>query len=402
MNAPAEKLDSPVEKIRSYHAELRAIRRDIHAHPELAFEENRTSQLVADQLAAWGIEVHRGLAKTGVVGVVKGKKSASGRAVGLRADMDCLPMHETSNIPHKSTHAGRMHACGHDGHTTMLLGTARYLAETRNFDGTAYLIFQPAEEGGGGGKVMVEEGLFDRFPANEVYAVHNWPGLPPGQMAVRPGPVMAATDEIVLTIRGKGGHAAMPHLTVDPVVATAQVIAALQTIASRNASPLDAIVVSVCSMETSQTNVFNVIPDFVKLIGTVRSFRPETRDLAEVRVKEIVDGISRAMGCTAETEYKRGYPSTINTEREAMFAATVGERVFGKGNVFTDAEPTMGGEDFSYMLLARPGAYVFLGQGGGPNNCYLHNPGYDFNDEVIPLGAGFLAALVEESLPLSK
>ena len=400
MNAPAEKLSSPVEKIRSYHAELRAIRRDIHAHPELAFQENRTSQLVADRLSAWGVEVHRGLAKTGVVGVVKGKKSSSGRAIGLRADMDCLPMHETSNIPHRSTHAGRMHACGHDGHTTMLLGTARYLAETRNFDGTAYLIFQPAEEGGGGGKVMVEEGLFERFPADEVYAVHNWPGLQPGQMAVRPGPVMAATDEIVLTIRGKGGHAAMPHLTVDPVVASAQFISALQTIASRNANPLDAIVVSVCSMETSQTGVFNVIPDFVKLIGTVRSFRPEIRDLAEIRIREIAAGVSSAMGCSAEVEYKRGYPSTINTEREAAFAARVGERVFGKNNVFTDAEPTMGGEDFSYMLQARPGAYVFLGQGGGPNNCYLHNPGYDFNDEVIPLGAGFLAALVEESLPL--
>ncbi len=400
MNAPAEKFQSPVEKIRSYHAELRRLRRDIHAHPELAFQESRTSQLVADQLASWGIDVHRGIAKTGLVGVVKGRKSSSGRAVGLRADMDCLPMHETSSIPHKSTHAGRMHACGHDGHTTMLLGAARYLQETRNFDGTAYLIFQPAEEGGGGGKVMVDEGLFDRFPANEVYAVHNWPGLPPGQMAVRPGPVMAATDEIVITVRGKGGHAAMPHLTVDPVLITAQVISALQAIASRNVSPLDAVVVSVCSMETSQTGVFNVIPDSVKLIGTVRSFRPETQVLAEARVKEIAAGIATAMGGSADVEYNRGYPPTINSEREALFAAEVGKRVFGKNNVVTDAEPTMGGEDFSYMLQARPGAYVFLGQGGGPNNCYLHNPGYDFNDDVIPLGAGFLAALVEESLPL--
>jgi len=400
MNAPSEKLSAPVEKIRGYHAELKTIRRDIHAHPELAFQENRTSDLVAARLSAWGIEVHRGLAKTGLVGVIKGRKSASGRAVGLRADMDCLPMHETSDIPHKSTHAGRMHACGHDGHTTMLLGAARYLAETRNFDGTAYVIFQPAEEGGGGGKVMVDEGLFERFPANEIYAVHNWPGLPPGQMAVRPGPVMAATDEIIVRVRGKGGHAAMPHLTVDPVVITAQVISALQTIASRNTSPLDAIVVSVCSMETSQTNVFNVIPDFVKLIGTVRTFRPETRDMAEARIKEIVAGVAEALGGSAEIEYKRGYPATINSEREAAFAAKVGERVFGKTNVFTDAEPTMGGEDFSFMLQARPGAYVFLGQGGGPNNCYLHNPGYDFNDDVIPLGAGYLAALIEESLPL--
>ena len=389
-----------VEHIRRFHADLRTIRRDIHAHPELAFQESRTSQIVAERLAACGIEVHRGLARTGLVGVIKGKISSSGRAVGLRADMDCLPMHETSDIPHRSTHAGRMHACGHDGHTTMLLGAARYLQETRDFDGTAYLIFQPAEEGGGGGKVMVDEGLFDRFPANEIYAVHNWPGLPPGQMAVRPGPVMAATDEIVITVRGKGGHAAIPQFTIDPVVATAQLISALQTIASRNVSPLDSIVVTIASMETSQTNVFNVIPDFVKLIGTVRSFRPETRDLAERRVREIVAGTVQAMGARAEVEYKRGYPSTINAEREALFAAQVGERVFGKGNVFTDAEPTMGGEDFSFMLQARPGAYVFLGQGGGPNNCFLHNPGYDFNDDVIPLGAGFLAALVEDALPL--
>ena len=406
MNKPAEKnllaAVASVERVRQFHDELRALRRDIHAHPELAFEENRTSDLVAARLTAWGVEVHRGLAKTGIVGVVRGRSTASGRAIGLRADMDCLPMHETSDIPHKSRHAGRMHACGHDGHTTMLLGTARYLAETRNFDGTAYLIFQPAEEGGGGGKVMVEEGLFERFPANEIYAVHNWPGLPPGQMAVRPGPMMAATDEIVITVRGKGGHAAMPHLTADPVVATAQIITALQTIASRNVSPVDAVVVSIASMETSQTNVFNVIPDFVKLIGTVRTFRPETRDLAEKRIKEIVGGIAGAMGGSADIVYKRGYPSTVNTEREAAFAARVGERVFGAGNVFTDIDPTMGGEDFSYMLQARPGAYVFLGQGGGPNNCFLHNPGYDFNDDVIPLGAGYLAALVEEALPLPR
>ncbi len=389
-----------VDHIRKFHADLRDIRRDIHAHPELSFQENRTSQIVADQLGAWGIEVHRGLARTGVVGVVKGSRQGSRRAVGLRADMDCLPMHETSDIPHKSKHAGRMHACGHDGHTTMLLGAARYLQETREFDGTAYLIFQPAEEGGGGGKVMVDEGLFERFPANEIYAVHNWPGLPPGQMAVRPGPVMAATDEIVITVRGRGGHAAIPQVTIDPVVATAQIISALQTIASRNVSPLDSIVVTVASMETSQTNVFNVIPDFVKLIGTVRSFRPETRDLAERRVREIAQGVAQAMGARADIEYKRGYPSTINAEREAMFAARVGESVFGKDNVFTNAEPTMGGEDFSFMLQAKPGAYIFLGQGGGPNNCFLHNPGYDFNDDVIPLGAGYLAALVEDSLPL--
>jgi amidohydrolase len=399
MNATS-KLGTPVEHIRTFHQELADIRHDIHAHPELGFNEQRTSDLVAARLERWGIEVHRGIAKTGLVGVVKGRKSASGRAVGLRADMDCLPMHENGNPPYKSVHPGCMHACGHDGHTTMLLGAGRYLAETRNFDGTAYLIFQPAEEGGGGGRVMVEEGLFDRFPADTVYALHNWPMLAPGQIAVRAGPIAAATDEIQITIRGKGGHGAMPHLTVDPVVITAHVITALQTIASRNVNPVDAVVVSVCSMQTSQVGAFNVIPDAVKLVGTVRTFRAETRELAEVRVREIVSSVAKALGGTAEIDYQRGYPATVNTEREASFAATVGEKIFGRGNVLTDAEPTMGGEDFSYMLLARPGAYVWLGQGGGPLSCFLHNANYDFNDDVIPLGAGYLAALVEESLPI--
>jgi len=390
-------MTSPVDRIRGYHAELREIRRDLHAHPELAFQESRTSARVVEYLKKWGIETHTGLAKTGVVGVIRNGKS--NRGVGLRADMDCLPMHEASTFAHKSKHEGRMHACGHDGHTTMLLGAARYLAETRNFDGTAYLIFQPAEEGGGGGQVMVQEGLFDRFPANEVYALHNWPIMAPGTIAVRAGPMMAATDEVVITIRGKGGHAAVPQLTVDPVVAAAQVIGALQTIASRNVNPLDAIVVSICSLETSQIGAFNVIPEFVRLIGTVRSFRAETRDLAEKRVKEICSKTAEALGASAEIRYSRGYPATVNTEKEAAFAARVGERIFGKGNVVTDAEPTMGGEDFSYMLQARPGAYVWLGQGGGPGGCFLHNPNFDFNDEVIPLGAGYLAALVEDALP---
>jgi len=391
-------MTSPVDRIRGFHAELREIRRDLHAHPELAFEESRTSARVVEYLKKWGIETHTGLAKTGVVGVIRNGKSS--RGVGLRADMDCLPMHESNSFAHKSRHEGRMHACGHDGHTTMLLGAARYLAETRNFDGTAYLIFQPAEEGGGGGQVMVQEGLFEKFPASEVYALHNWPIMPPGKIAVRPGPMMAATDEVIITIRGKGGHAAVPQLTVDPVVASAQVISALQTIASRNVNPLDAVVVSVCSMQTSQVGAFNVIPEAVKLIGTVRSFRPETRDLAEQKVKSIATKVAEAMGASAEVQYSRGYPPTINTAREAEFAARVGERIFGKGNVARDVEPTMGGEDFSYMLQARPGAYVWLGQGGGPGGCFLHNPNFDFNDEVIPLGAGYLAALVEDALPL--
>jgi hippurate hydrolase len=386
-------MTSPVERIRSYHAELTEIRRDLHAHPELSFQEQRTSKLVADYLRKLGIETHTGLAKTGVVGVVTGRTNG-GKGIALRADMDCLPMHEQNSFAHKSTSEGRMHACGHDGHTTMLL------AETRNFDGTAYLIFQPAEEGGGGGEVMVREGLFERFPANEVYALHNWPGLPPGQMAVRAGPVMAATDEVQITLRGRGGHGAMPHLAADPVIAAAQVISALQTIASRNVSPVDAVVVSICSMQTSQLGAFNVIPDHVRLVGTVRTFRPETRDLAEKRLKEITTKIAEALGASAEISYTRGYPATINSAREAQFAARVGEHLFGKGNVVTEHEPTMGGEDFSYMLQARPGAYVFLGQGGAPGGCFLHNPHYDFNDEVIPLGAGYLAALVEEALPI--
>jgi len=400
MNAPP-KLDNPVEYIRAFHNELADIRRDIHAHPELGFDEQRTSDLVAAKLQSWGIEVRRGIAKTGLVGVVKGRKSTSGRAVGLRADMDCLPMHEVGDPSYKSTNPGRMHACGHDGHTTMLLGAGKYLAETRNFDGTAYLIFQPAEEGGGGGRVMVEEGLFERFPADEIYALHNWPLLPPGKMSVRPGPITAATDEIQISVRGKGGHGAMPHLAVDPVVISAHIITALQTIASRNVNPVDALVVSVCSMETSQVGVFNVIPEAVKLIGTVRTFTPATRELAEQRIKDIVANVAKALGGSAEIEYERGYPATINTEREARFAAKVAERIFGKDNVETDGEPTMGGEDFSYMLQARPGAYAWLGQGGGPLGCFLHNPGYDFNDDVIPLGAGYLAALVEESLPIT-
>jgi amidohydrolase len=393
--------NDPIEMLRLYHADLIQIRRDIHANPELGFQETRTSQLIADRLTEWGIEVHRGIAKTGLVGVVRGKSTRSGRAIGLRADMDCLPMHETAELPHKSKAPGRMHACGHDGHTTMLLGAARYLAQSKNFDGTAYLIFQPAEEGGGGGQVMVKEGLFERFPCEAVYALHNWPGLPAGQMAVRPGPMMAATDEVKITVRGVGGHAALPHFAVDPVVVTAHIITALQTIASRNANPLDAIVVSLCSMQTSQVGAFNVIPGHVELIGTVRTFRPDTREMAERRIKEIGTAVAQGLGASAEIEYRRGYPATVNTEKEAAFAARVGEKVFGKGNVITDSEPTMGGEDFSYMLQARPGAYVFLGQGGGPTACFLHNPAYDFNDDVIPLGASFLSALVEESLPIT-
>jgi hippurate hydrolase len=392
-------MTTPVETIRKFHPELTTLRRDIHAHPELAFQESRTSSIVAERLKSWGVEVHTGIAKTGVVGVIHGRKN-NGKAIGLRADMDCLPIDETNNFEHKSKNKGRMHACGHDGHTTMLLGTARYLAETRNFEGTAYLIFQPAEEGGGGGQEMVKEGLFERFPANQVYAVHNYPGLPAGTIAVRPGPVMAATDEVEITVRGKGGHAAFPHLALDPVVVAAHVITALQTLASRSVDPVDAMVLSLCSMQTSQLGAFNVIPDDVRMLGTVRTFKPATRDMAEKRIAEIAGKVAEGLGARADTRYTRGYPATVNTPAEAQFAARVGERVFGKGKVLTEFDPVMGGEDFSFMLLARPGAYVFLGQGGGPGACFLHNPNYDFNDEVIPLGAGYLAALVEEALPI--
>jgi amidohydrolase len=395
-------MSTPVARLRGYHAELTALRHDLHRHPELAFGETRTSSLVAEKLAAWGVEVHRGLAKTGVVGVIEGKRAASGKAVGLRADMDCLPIQETGNLPHRSRHEGRMHACGHDGHTAMLLGAARYLAETRQFDGTAYVIFQPAEEHGGGGQVMVRDGLFEKFPAHEVYALHNWPALPPGKIAVASGPMMAATDEVQIEVRGKGGHGAMPHLVVDPVVAAAQVISALQTIASRNVDPTDAVVVSICSMQTSQVGAFNVVPESVRLVGTVRSFRPETRALAERRLREIATKVAEALGAQARIEYVRGYPPTVNSAREAAFAARVGERIFGAGNVITDPTPSMGGEDFAYMLEQRPGAYVFLGQGGGPGGCFLHHSNFDFNDEVIPLGAGYLAALVEHALPLGE
>ena len=390
-------MSNPVEHIRGFHAELTAFRRDMHAHPELAFQEMRTSDRVAQQLTGWGIEVHRGLAKTGLVGVIRGRKAGE-RSVGLRADMDCLPLHETAARPYKSQNEGRMHACGHDGHTTMLLGAARYLAETRNFDGTAYVIFQPAEEHGGGGNVMVQEGLFQRFAMDQIYALHNWPGLPPGKIAVRAGAMLAATDEIRIEVTGRGGHAALPHLAVDPIVVAAHIITALQTIASRNVSPVDAIVISVCSMQTSQVGAFNVIPNAVQLIGTVRTFRAATQELAGRRIREIATGVAESLGATAKVEYLRGYPATVNTAREADFAAEVGERIFGRDNVVREFDPTMGGEDFSYMLQVRPGAYVLLGQGGGESGCYLHNPSYDFNDDVIPLGAGYLAALAEAAL----
>ena len=393
---------SPVEHLRKDHAELTALRRDLHAHPELGFEEHRTAEVVARELEAAGVEYHRGIGKTGVVGVLRGTREESGRAVGLRADMDALPMHEENDFPHVSRFKGRMHGCGHDGHTVMLLGAARYLARTRHFDGTVYLIFQPGEEGFAGGKAMVEDGLFERFPADEIYALHNWPALPAGQIGLRPGPMMAAADRIEIHIEGRGGHGAHPHMTVDPVLVAGHIITATQSIVARNVSPLDTAVVSLCAMHSGNLAAMSVVPREARLVGTVRTFRPETQDRIERRLTDLVHSIAAGFGATATLKYERVYPATVNTEREAEFAADVADALVGPENVVRDLEPSMGSEDFSFMLQQRPGAYARLGQGGAEGGCFLHNSRYDFNDEVIPLGAGYLAALVEAALPLKR
>ncbi|HXX84610.1 MAG TPA: M20 aminoacylase family protein [Casimicrobiaceae bacterium] len=393
---------NPVEHLRKDHAELTALRRDLHAHPELGFEEHRTAEIVARELEAAGVEHHRGIGRTGVVGVIRGACEESGRAVGLRADMDALPMHEENDFPHASRFKGRMHGCGHDGHTIMLLGAARYLARTRRFDGTVYLIFQPGEEGFAGGKAMVDDGLFERFPADEIYALHNWPALPAGQIGLRPGPMMAAADRIEIHIEGRGGHGAHPHMTVDPVLVAGHIITATQSIVARNVSPLDTAVVSLCAMHSGNLAAMSVVPREARLVGTVRTFRPETQDRIERRLTDLVHSIAAGFGATATLKYERVYPATVNTEREAEFAAEVADALVGRENVVRDLEPSMGSEDFSFMLQQRPGAYARLGQGGAEGGCFLHNSRYDFNDEVIPLGAGYLAALAEAALPLQR
>lgn len=391
---------NPVETISQWRDEFVALRRDIHAYPELAFEEQRTGDLVAQYLERWGIEVHRGIGRTGLVGVVKGQGAGVG-SVGLRADMDCLPMTEHNTFPHASRSPGRMHACGHDGHTTMLLAAGRYLAQTRRFDGTAYLIFQPAEEGGGGGEAMVRDGLFARFPADRIFALHNWPELPPGTVAVRPGPMMAATDTLEIVITGRSGHAAMPHLTNDPTVVAAQLILGLQGIVSRNVHPLDAAVISVSSLHSDTVGSSNVIPDEVRMLGTVRTFLPAVRERVHARIREISAGLGAAYGAQIACVIEDGYPATVNSPAEAAFAAQVAAELFLPERVHRDFHPTMGAEDFSYMLQERPGAYIWFGQGGGPLGCGLHNAHYDFNDDILPMGAGYLAALVERALPVS-
>ncbi len=384
-----------VNSIAADHETLTEWRRDFHQHPELGYEEHRTSALVAERLESWGVEVTRNIAGTGLVGTIRGR-GESGRAIGLRADMDCLPMDEENDSPWKSQNPGRMHACGHDGHTTILLGAAKYLAETRNFDGAVHLIFQPAEEGGAGGLKMVEEGLFERFPCDEVYGLHNAPMLPAGTIGVVPGPMMAAADRFRLTVRGKGGHAAMPHLSIDPVAVGAQILTTWQTLVSRTADPIRSAVLSTTMFHAG--TAFNVIPDSAELNGTVRTFDAEIRDAMEAGMARIAEGVAAAMGARAEFDYERGYPPTVNHDRETGFAAEAAAATVGEARVDRSVAPVMGGEDFSYMLLERPGAYVWLGGGVTDDDPGLHHPRYDFNDEVLPVGASYFANLVESRL----
>ncbi|GGJ25875.1 M20 aminoacylase family protein [Neoroseomonas lacus] len=385
-----------INRIADFHPELTATRRDIHAHPELGFQEQRTSEMVAQQLQAWGIEVHRGIAGTGLVGVLR--NGSSGRSIGFRADMDCLPMEETNDFTYRSTNAGKMHACGHDGHTTMLLGAARYLAETKNFDGTVHFIFQPAEEGGGGGRVMVEEGLFDRFPCDAVYGMHNTPELPLGEARIVAGPVLAAADRINITVHGKGGHASRPQSCIDPVLVGAHIVVAVQSIVSRSMDPLDSAVISICQFHAGSAG--NVIPEVAELNGTVRTFKPEVQDMVEARLHQIVRATAEAHGTRAELSFQRGYPPTVNHAAQTERAALAAAAVLGEAKVLRHAPPRMGAEDFSYMLLARPGCFIGIGQGdGGRHSVSLHNPRYDFNDDLIPLGSSLFARLAEQEMP---
>ncbi len=382
---------------------IQAIRRDIHAHPELCFEEQRTSDVIAKQLQLWGIEIHRGLGKTGVVGIIPGNLG-EGRKIGLRADMDALPLQEHNRFEHASVHAGKMHACGHDGHVAMLLGAAQYLASNRNFKGTVYLIFQPAEEGGGGAREMIRDGLFDLFPCDAVFGMHNWPGIPVGEFAVTPGPMMASSNEFVITVKGKGGHAALPHNSADPVFAASQMIGALQAIITRNKRPVDAAVLSITQFHAGDAS--NIIPDSAWIGGTVRTFTNEVLDLIEKRLNEIAHSVAQAFDCEAEVEFLRNYPPTINHPKETDFAISVMKELVGEQKVNPRIDPTMGAEDFAYMLQAKPGCYVFIGNGDGDHRsqghglgpCQLHNPCYDFNDKLLPLGSTYWVKLVEKFL----
>ncbi len=387
-----------INRIAEFHDEIKAWRRDLHRHPETAFEEHRTAEFVAGKLAEWGIEVHRGLAGTGVVGLLAGARN-SGRKIGLRADLDALHIQELNDFDHRSQNDGRMHACGHDGHTAMLLGAAKYLAETRNFDGSVAFIFQPAEENEGGGRVMIEDGLFERFPVESVYGMHNMPGRTAGTVGLRAGPAMAAFDIFELTVTGKGSHAAMPEQGIDPIVVGAQIVGGIQTIASRRTEPLDSVVVSVTQFHAGDT--WNVIPHTAVIRGTARSFRKDTQDRIEADIRRIAEGIAASQGASVEMRYERRYPALVNTGRETELAAAVAAEVVGEDKVEVGAQPLMGSEDFAYMLQEKPGCYIWLGNGteGGPGGCAVHNPHYDFNDEISVIGASYWAKLVERTLP---
>jgi hippurate hydrolase len=388
----------PIESILADAAGIAALRRDIHAHPELCFQEQRTSDLIAKALTDWGIPVHRGLGTTGVVGIVK--NGTSTRAVGLRADIDALPMTEHNRFEHASKHAGKMHACGHDGHTAMLLGAAKHLSKHRNFDGTVYLVFQPAEEGGGGAREMINDGIFERFPMEAIFGAHNWPGMQVGQFGVKTGPIFASSNEFKITIHGKGSHAALPHNGIDPVPVACSMVQAFQTIISRNKRPIDAGVISVTMIHTGEAT--NVVPEHCVLEGTVRTFTLEVLDMIERRMQEVAQHTCAAFGATCEFGFHRNYPPTINHDDETAFFRRIAAEVAGAANVI-EFEPTMGAEDFSYFLQAKPGCYFLIGNGDGAHRslghgegpCMLHNPSYDFNDDLIPLGATMWVRLAQ-------
>ncbi|MGI8524809.1 MAG: M20 aminoacylase family protein [Pseudolabrys sp.] len=384
-----------VNRVADFHNDITQWRRDLHAHPELQYDVHRTAASVAEKLKAFGCdEVVSGIGRTGVVGVIRGRKGAAGAVIGLRADMDALPIEEATGLPYKSTVPGKMHACGHDGHTAMLLGAARYLAETRNFAGTAVVIFQPAEEGGAGAKAMIEDGLIDRFGINQVFGMHNYPGMPVGSFGIRPGPTMAAADFVIIDIEGRGGHAARPHIAVDAVVVGAAIITNIQSIVARNVDPLKSAVISICMFQGGNTD--NVLPQTVQLRGTARSFDPDVRDLIEKRLHEVVEGTASALGAKAKLTYKRNYPVLSNHPKETDFAASVAKSIAGDAQVDTDLPAMMGAEDFSFMLNARPGAFIWVGNG---DSAGLHHPAYNFNDEAIPFGTSYWVKLVETALP---
>ncbi len=394
MNKPVEA--HVIDAIRTFQPDLVAIRRDLHAHPELGYEEVRTAAVVERELQALGIETHARIGRTGVVGVLK--CGTSPRTIGLRADMDALPIVEKNTFEHKSAHAHRMHACGHDGHTTMLLGAARQLARTRDFDGTVHFIFQPGEEGHAGARAMIEDGLFTRFPCDAVYAMHNWPGLPAGTFGINDGPMMAAADRFEIVVTGHGGHGAHPYQTIDPVIVAGHIITAAQSIVSRNVSPVDSAVITIAAMQAGDMDAFSVIPSEVRLNGTARSFKPEVQAMLERRLRTLCESIAAGFGATATVAYHKLYPATINSLPEARFAADVAESLVGADRVVRNLPPSMGAEDFSFMLQARPGAYLRLGQGGADKGRFLHNTQYDFNDDVLPIGAALFVALAEKTL----